>query len=201
MNTNQFRFSAASRKYVENVDLITQLNLSESTAAKRLSRKYMDIISQMRNKTYTDIADFGNNLFLQLKKHWGKDLQQQVTYTQQSWYGVRIHYLWLKRKNYISKNISVALFLPIPERLPIENDLRWREMFEIIIPGRLKVLIYDEGSREVAEHVLRVVENLHLSHVYESYPGECSIQIPLRANDPVKSAFQSLSRLMSQLYD
>jgi len=213
MSNYQFRISSAAQLYVKHLEVIREIRDSKSKDAKHLYAKHLKIVEEMRAETYRNIAEFGNVL---LKLLCGKEgLAHKETTPVGSYAGGKIHYLWIEaasdkeKKRKVREVGMVSFALPIPNKVKNSNDATWETywgVFDIVRTHRFKVWVNYEGSDlQARQQILELARNKQFGTFHEdeseSNYSICSMWIPLKSDNLVGSAAETLKSLVRKVYE
>jgi len=179
MSTKPFQFSEAARIYVKN----------------------LDVVREMREETFRNIAEFGDKLLQHLPIELGKEhLCHKKTVTQGTYAGGDIHYLWIGRdeKEEWKRKIGLAyLVFPIPGKVISEEQLSTFGIFDIVGNNRIRVMVVFEGvPKDVRDRLMSLTSNSELGELIEKEPERFSLWIDFDQTVPLVSATKRIATLL-----
>jgi hypothetical protein len=133
------------------------------------------------------------------------------TSSQGAYGGGKIHYLWIEPATVEELTrkvceVGMVIFgLPIPYKVPIENDVNWQSYwcaFDVLALNSLKVWIgYDGIDPKKKDRVMGVAATGKFgTHLKLEGGSRCSMRLSLRGEDPVGSAVERLTALIRGVY-
>jgi hypothetical protein len=179
MTPKPFQFGEAAKLYVEN----------------------LEIMREMREETYRSIAEFGDKLIKHLPHEIGEErLCHRKTFTQGTYYGGEINYLWIGRnaKEEWNKKIGFAyLVFPMPGKVVSEEHMSHFGIFDILRNNKIRIIVSFPGvSSRLREKITSLASNKELGELIEKKEDEFSLWINFDQADPVVSASESIVKLL-----